>query len=69
MSPRDNCPDVARDRNISARLLHDACLKLGGEHRLASYLKVPVNLVDAWLTGRAEPPERVFLECLDLLNK
>ena len=65
----DNCPTNARNSSIHGRVLHDACLKLGGEHHLAAYLDVPVSLVDAWLKGRSTPPDDVFLKCLDLLDK
>jgi hypothetical protein len=64
----DKCPTEARNATIHGRVLHDACLKLGGEHHLAAYLNVPVGLVDSWLKGRSTPPDEVFLKCLDLLD-
>jgi hypothetical protein len=50
------------------RVLHTACVKLGGEAFLAEYLEVSISLVDSWLKGRAIPPDEIFLKCLDLLE-
>ena len=65
---KDSCPDEGRNAHIHARVLHDACLKLGGERHLAGYLGISVALVDAWLKGRGAPPDEIFLKCLDLLE-
>ena len=40
---------------------------LGGEHKLAEYLGVPVPVVEAWLNGRGIPPDPIFLRCIDLV--
>jgi hypothetical protein len=66
---QDNCPPTTRNASIHGRVLHEACLLLGGEAHLAAYLQVPVSLVDSWLKGRSTPPDEVFLKCLDLLEK
>jgi hypothetical protein len=66
---KDTCPQDGKDTHIHARVLHDACLKIGGERHLAEYLGVSVSLVDAWLKGRGIPPDEIFLKCLDLLDK
>lgn len=65
---QDICPSTAKNAHIYVRLLHDACLKVGGEHRLAECLGVDVATVEAWLNGRGAPPDDVFLHCLDLIN-
>lgn len=64
-----DCPTDGRNANISARVLHEACLRLGGEVQLSEYLDVPLTLVHAWLKGRKTPPDGVFLRCLDLIEK
>ena len=63
----DICPSTSKDSHIYIRTLHEACLILGGEHKLASYLGVPLNQVEGWLNGRGVPPDAVFLRCVDLV--
>jgi hypothetical protein len=63
----DVCPSTAQDSHIYVKTLHQACLTLGGEHKLAEYLGVPVELVEGWLNGRGAPPDAVFLRCVDLV--
>jgi len=41
---------------------------LGGEHKLAKYLGVPVKIVEQWLNGLGRPPDTVFLRCADLIH-
>ena len=65
---QDICPSTSKNTHIYFRTLHDACLFLGGEHKLAAWLGVSVELGDAWLTGRRRPPDSVFLRCLDLVE-
>lgn len=64
---QDICPSTHRNSHIYVRLLHDACLKLGGEHKLAAFLGVSVDDVHRWLNGDRVPPDAVFLRCTDLL--
>ena len=64
----DSCPQDGKNASIKIRVLHDACLKLGGEGHLAEYLGVAINVVDTWLKGRGLPPDEIFLKCLDLLE-
>lgn len=64
-----DCPTDGRNVSINVRVLHEACLKLGGEEQLAGYLDIPVHIVHSWLKGRSRPPDDVFLKCLDLLEK
>jgi hypothetical protein len=66
---QDICPSAAKDHHIYLRVLHDACVALGGEHKLALHLGVPVEEVDAWLKGASIPPDRVFLACLDIVQE
>jgi len=65
---QDICPSTARNSHIYVRTLHEACLALGGEHKLAAYLGVPVEDVESWLNGRGAPPDAVFLRCVDLVQ-
>jgi hypothetical protein len=67
-TPRDICPSAVKDKDLYVRVLHDACVKLGGEHALAEYLGLDVAVIHVWLKGRRRPPEAVFLKCLDLLE-
>jgi hypothetical protein len=64
----DICPSTSQNSHIYIRTLHDACLILGGEHKLAAYLGVPVARVEGWLNGRGTPPDSIFLRCLDLIE-
>ena len=66
---QDVCPSSAKNAHIYVRTLHDACKRLGGEHKLADYLGVDVRLVVAWLDGRGRPSDDVFLRCVDLLQE
>jgi hypothetical protein len=66
---QDICPSSHKNAHIYVRCLHDACKLLGGEHKLAAWLGVPVRLVDAWLNGREAVPDAVFLRCTDLLEE
>ena len=65
---QDICPSTAQNEHIYIRTLHDACKTLGGEHKLAEYLGVTVNLVEDWLNGKGRPSDSVFLQCVDLLD-
>jgi hypothetical protein len=65
---KDGCPEDGKNASIQVRVLHEACLKLGGDAHLAGYLGVTVSLVDSWLKGRGTPPDEIFLKCLDLLE-
>lgn len=65
---QDICPSTSSNSHIYIKTLHEACLMLGGEHRLAAYLGVPVDDVESWLNGRGTPPPSVFLRCVDLVD-
>jgi hypothetical protein len=65
---QDICPSTAKNEHIYVRALHDACKTLGGEHKLAEYLGVAVDLIEGWLNGKGRPSDSVFLRCVDLLD-
>ena len=64
----DICPSTSKNSHIYVKTLHEACLILGGEHKLAAYLKVSVEDVEDWLNGGGPPPDAVFLRCVDLVD-
>ena len=66
-SMQDICPTQHRNNSVHLRCLHEACVLLGGEHKLAAHLGLDVELVENWLKGIGEPPDWVFLRCYDLL--
>jgi hypothetical protein len=65
---QDICPSTSKNSHIYVRTLHDACLILGGEQKLAAWLGVSAEQVEAWLNGRGRPPDAVFLRCVDLVD-
>lgn len=50
------------------RLLKEAA-KLLGKDELAAQLRVPQQLLDAWIRGLATMPDRKLLQLADLLDK
>jgi DNA-binding transcriptional regulator YiaG len=64
----DLCPSTSKNTHIYIKALHEACVTLGGEHKLAAYLGVPVARVEAWLNGEGTPPDSIFLRCVDLMQ-
>jgi hypothetical protein len=64
---QDICPSTDKNAHVYVRTLHDACLILGGELKLAEYLGVDVHAIEAWLNGNGRPPDAVFLRCVDLI--
>ena len=65
---QDICPSTSHNAHIYIKTLHTACLMLGGEHKLAAYLGVSTEEVEAWLNGRGTPSDAVFLRCVDLVE-
>ena len=55
------------DGELKARLLRRACEIAGGRERLATRLGVEVHALEFWMSGRATPPERVFLSVVDIV--
>ena len=59
-------PPPAR-QSTQARALHRACLILGGVPALAQHLGVQESSLQAWLEGREEPPQMVFLAAIEIV--
>lgn len=55
------------DGELKSRLLQRACDIAGSRERLAVRLDVEVHALEFWLSGRATPPERVFLRVVDMV--
>lgn len=55
------------DGELKARLLRRACDIAGGRERLASRLDVEIHALEFWMSGRATPPERIFLAVVDMV--
>jgi hypothetical protein len=55
------------DGELKARLLRRACDIAGGRERLAGRLDVEEHALEFWMSGRATPPERVFLAVVDIV--
>ena len=66
---QDICPSTAKNSHIYVRTLHDACVIIGGEQKLAEYLGVEVREIERWLAGFGRPPDAVFLRCVDLIER
>ena len=47
-------------------IFRDAVDMVGGPDRLADALRGPREDVDAWITGRAEPPPGALTDAVDL---
>ena len=59
-------PPPARESTY-ARALHRACLILGGAEQLSRHLGVSESALRAWLDGRDEPPQMVFLAAVEIV--
>ena len=63
-----DCPTAPPSReSTQARTLHRACLILGGASQLAAHLGVPESSLQAWLEGREEVPQIVFLAAVEIV--
>jgi hypothetical protein len=63
-----DCPAAAPSRQTTyARALHRACLILGGAPQLANHLGVTESTLRAWLEGRDDPPQMVFLASVEIV--
>jgi len=63
-----DCPLAPPEHaSVYARALHRACLILGGIQQLAKRLEVTESDVQIWLAGEQEPPQRVFLEAVEII--
>jgi DNA-binding transcriptional regulator YdaS (Cro superfamily) len=55
------------DRELKAKLLRRACDIVGTRERLAAILGVEMHSLEFWMSGRATPPERIFMSVVDLV--
>jgi DNA-binding transcriptional regulator YiaG len=63
-----DCPAAPPSRQTTyARALHRACLILGGVPQLANHLGVSESSLQAWLEGRDDPPQMVFLAAVEIV--
>lgn len=53
---------------VQMRALQRAAEILGGVDALRTYLNVSNIKLEAWLKGRATPPDAIFLRIVDLLS-
>ena len=60
--------DLAEE-TVHTRLTRRGVEAAGGEQQLAEALRVPLTDVQAWLAGRVLPPEKCFLELLDIVAR
>lgn len=64
----ENCPIAPASRETTyVRALHLACLIVGGLAQLAEHLKAPEPSLRAWMEGREDPPQAVFLAAVEIL--
>lgn len=62
------CPALSpAHATVHARALHRACLIVGGLETLAHRLDVAPAELERWLRAEQPPPERVFLQTVELL--
>lgn len=59
-------PSVDRQARY-LNVLRLAARTLGGETRLASFLRIPRDQLRVWLDGSTTPPLEVFLDSLDIV--
>lgn len=63
-----DCPLAPPEHaSVYSRALHRACLVVGGVDLLAQRLEVDVESLRGWLRGDEQPPERVFLACVEVI--
>ena len=63
-----NCPNPPPARqNTYARALHRACLIIGGVEQLSRHIGVAETGLRAWLEGRDDPPQMVFLAAVEIV--
>ena len=55
------------DDHLKRRVLQRACEIAGSAAKLAERLDVEHHALEFWLSGRARPPERVFLAVVDIV--
>jgi hypothetical protein len=63
-----DCPLAPPEHaSVHSRALHRACLIVGGVQQLARHLDVPEADLQGWIRGEQPPPERVFLEAVEVI--
>lgn len=64
----ENCPSpLPGQDNVHSRTLRRACLILGSMDALAQQLEVSDDQVKRWILAEELPPDRVFVECVEIL--
>ena len=53
---------------VHAKTLQKAAAVLGGKQKLRAALRVPMSLLQAWLSGAERPPTHIFLKAVDLIS-
>jgi hypothetical protein len=57
------------EETVYMRTTRKALEACGGSVSLAGALGCPLDEVNDWLAGRVVPPDRVFLELLEILSR
>jgi DNA-binding transcriptional regulator YiaG len=57
------------EETVYMRTTRKALEASGGAQALAVVLKRPVQEVNDWLTGRTVPPDRAFLDLLEIVSR
>jgi hypothetical protein len=53
--------------SIRQQAVHRAAEIAGEPRKLARRLRVPMDALIGWINGRDQPPNAVFLECVDMI--
>lgn len=62
------CDTRAVPATVHAKTLQKAAAVLGGKQKLRAALRVPMSLLQAWLSGAERPPTHIFLKAVDLIS-
>ena len=63
-----DCPPAPPQyASVYARALHAACVVVGGVDRIAAVLQVSTDDVKRWISGEEDPPEKPFLQAVELI--
>jgi len=57
------------DETVYMRTTRKALEAAGGAESLARLLAKPLGDIQDWLTGRVVPPDRTFLELLEIVSR
>jgi hypothetical protein len=57
------------DETVYTRTTRKALEALGGAYELAAALGRPLDEVNDWLSGRQVPPDKAFLELLEIVSR